>query len=312
MRALSLSLQKTWLQKLWPKRIAFGFFLAFAFLAHTPPAFAQFRERFFPPEPHMIPMPPQQAPQGYAPRYGARRYAPQPRVVFLPLDAIKHRLALQGFNVSRIWRRGEIYLAEGVDRRRMRVRIAAEPYEGSVLEVIALGAAAPMAEKRTDYANRAVEKPPIAKQKTARLQKMNDEDDEEEVVITPRAPRKVKPPTALKPDPKPQLMRSKTTRIEKSQSLKKEVVKRDVEKKSNVAKVTSDAQLPVQNNMLSTPKNTENSASTARNPPVKKISKLPSVAPVPNDLELSAPQPAISPVEEVKPAPKTSTKQGRG
>jgi hypothetical protein len=308
MSALSLLLENTG-----KKKIVFGFFLIVTFLVCAPPAYAQFRERFFQPDHHMIPMPPQHIPHGYAsPQdYGSRRYAPQPRVVFLRPDAIKHRLALQGFNVSRIWRRGDIYLAEGVDRRRVRVRVAAEPYEGSVLEVIALGAAQPAVQKHSANTVRKLVKPPVAKQKTARLQKIEEEDDDE-VVVAPRIPRSVKTPMTRKPEPEPQRLRSKITRIEKNHSAKKDVVKSEVEKKSTVAKVNPEVQAPSRNNLFSTPKNTDLAPPVVRNPVVKKISKLPSGAPLANDLELSAPQPAISPVEEVKPAPKTPTKQGRG
>jgi hypothetical protein len=270
------------------------------------PAQAQFPGYFSPPDPHMAPVPPRHIPQGPF-SHVPSGYGRAPRVVFLPPEAMRHRLALQGFSVSKIWRRGEVYLAEGFDRRRNFVRIAAEPYEGSILEVTALRSPSPMVprqglayqalgpQERDEPAPRIRERARRAPQATVtRSQKAVDEEDEDEVMpVRPRTKRQAHIAARPSPVSAPVSVREKTVSPK--------------QKTQDTPLTKAPEPLPSEARSTSSPDSKTSPAKPQT--PVKKIAKLPAVGPIPLPKDPNAPQPAVSPVEEVKPAP--STKQGR-
>ena len=62
-----------------------------------------------------------------------------PIVVALTPQEAAHRLARQGYSVRNLWMQGDVYVAQGFDRRRTPVRVVVDPYEGRVLEVVEIG-----------------------------------------------------------------------------------------------------------------------------------------------------------------------------
>jgi hypothetical protein len=176
------------------------------FVAVPAPVQAQYSDHFFRP---MRPAPVYREAPMYrsAPMHRGERYGYDEAPVIMPLTTrrVINRLARQGFDVNRVWRQGDVYLAQGVDRRGAPVRVVADPYEGSVLEVIALGAPV-IREKPRQNNLRAQDNPRLAARAPLPPQgvpHMNSHEAAPHVIPAPRSIIEKQPQVMIQPHVSP-------------------------------------------------------------------------------------------------------------
>lgn len=227
--------------------------------------------------PHLQPVNPRYL-QRPRPVYGHR----VPIVVALTPQEAANRLARQGFRVRNLWMQGDVYMAQGYDRRRVPVRVVVDPYEGRVLEVTALGA--PARSMQNSPIQNAVRPPlDVPQQMQVEREKQPPVVEKRKNMLTHIAAQKRKERLAALREEKRQAVLQAALEAKKERRLA--LAQRRAKAKSRYAKADKPHVVT-----FKAPRKTNFSANTVQ----KKLINASSGA-------MSSQKPAVAPVEEVRP-----------